>query len=130
MKRTVPTIIRPIQTTGLVSSGPTWWLAHQCSYRNGLTTRGSGPGPRPRFQVTRSVSSAGRSAELGRYAAYSEMMAKAAKFTSKERGIIMATDVKLDQVDGSFLVLEGRVVKAAASDFMLASPQRPIEYNI
>lgn len=38
----------------------------------------------------------------------------------------MATDVKLDQVDGSFLVLEGRVVKAAASDFMLDSPERRI----
>jgi hypothetical protein len=36
----------------------------------------------------------------------------------------MATDVKLDQGDGSFLVLEGRVVKAAASDFMLDSPER------
>jgi hypothetical protein len=36
----------------------------------------------------------------------------------------MATDVKLDQVDGSYLVLEGRVVKAAASDFMLDSPER------
>jgi len=36
----------------------------------------------------------------------------------------MATDVKLDEVDGSFLVLEGRVVKAAASDFMLDSPER------
>lgn len=36
----------------------------------------------------------------------------------------MATDVKLDQVDGSFLVLEGRVVKATASDFMLDSNER------
>jgi hypothetical protein len=36
----------------------------------------------------------------------------------------MATDVKLDQVDGSFLVLEGRVVKATAADFMLDSPER------
>lgn len=38
----------------------------------------------------------------------------------------MATDVKLDQGDGSFLVLEGRVVQAAASDFMLDSPERRI----
>jgi len=36
----------------------------------------------------------------------------------------MATDVKLDQGDGSFLVLEGRVVKATASDLMLDSPAR------
>lgn len=36
----------------------------------------------------------------------------------------MATDVKLDQVDGSFLVLEGRVVKVTAADFMLDSPER------
>src|SRR5437762_5547823 len=36
----------------------------------------------------------------------------------------MATDVKLDQVDGSFVVLEGRVVKVAGSDFMLDSPER------
>jgi len=42
----------------------------------------------------------------------------------------MATDVKLDQgVDGSFLVLEGRVVKAAASDFMLDSPERRMGPN-
>jgi hypothetical protein len=38
----------------------------------------------------------------------------------------MATDVKLDQVDGTFLHLEGRVVKAVSSDFMLDSPQRRI----
>ncbi|HMG72815.1 MAG TPA: hypothetical protein VK582_04885 [Pyrinomonadaceae bacterium] len=38
----------------------------------------------------------------------------------------MATDVKLDQVDGGFLVLEGRVVKATAADFMLDSPARRI----
>src|SRR6266446_1921162 len=37
----------------------------------------------------------------------------------------MATDVKLDQgSDGSFLVLEGRVVKVIGSDFMLDSPAR------
>ena len=36
----------------------------------------------------------------------------------------MATDVKLDQIDGTFLVLEGRVVKAVTSDFMLDSPVR------
>jgi len=42
----------------------------------------------------------------------------------------MATDVKLDQgVDGSFLVLEGRVVKATAADFMLDSPARRIGPN-
>ena len=36
----------------------------------------------------------------------------------------MATDVKLDQVDGTFLVLEGRVVKSTASDLMLDSSER------
>jgi hypothetical protein len=36
----------------------------------------------------------------------------------------MATDVKLDQGDGTFLVLEARVVKAVASDFMLDSSER------
>ena len=36
----------------------------------------------------------------------------------------MATDVKLDQADGSFLHLEARVVKAVGSDFMLDSPER------
>jgi hypothetical protein len=41
-----------------------------------------------------------------------------------EGGTTMATDVKLDQVDGSFLVLEGRVVQATATDFMLDSPER------
>jgi len=41
----------------------------------------------------------------------------------------MATDVKLDQVDGGFLVLEGRVVKATAADFMLDSPARRIGPN-
>ena len=35
------------------------------------------------------------------------------------RSAHMATDVKLDEVDGTFLVLEARVVKAEASDFML-----------
>jgi hypothetical protein len=37
------------------------------------------------------------------------------------------TDVRLDEgSDGSFIVLEGRVVKAAGSDFMLDSPERRI----
>lgn len=36
----------------------------------------------------------------------------------------MTTDVRLDQVDGSFLELEARVVKAIASDFMLDEPSR------
>jgi hypothetical protein len=36
----------------------------------------------------------------------------------------MATDVKLDQGDGTFLHLEARVVKAVTSDFMLDSPSR------
>jgi len=36
----------------------------------------------------------------------------------------MATDVKLDQEDGSFLHLEARVVKAVGSDFMLDAPER------
>ena len=34
----------------------------------------------------------------------------------------MAIDVRLDEVDGSFIVLDGRVVKAASSDFMLDAP--------
>ena len=36
----------------------------------------------------------------------------------------MATDVRTDQVDGSFLQLEARVVKAISSDFMLDEPSR------
>jgi hypothetical protein len=37
------------------------------------------------------------------------------------------TDVRLDEgSDGSFIVLEGRVVKAAGSDFMLDSSERRI----
>jgi hypothetical protein len=36
----------------------------------------------------------------------------------------MATDVRTDQVDGSFLELEARVVKAISSDFMLDQPSR------
>jgi hypothetical protein len=36
----------------------------------------------------------------------------------------MATDVRLDQVDGSFLELDARVVKAISSDFMLDQPSR------
>jgi hypothetical protein len=36
----------------------------------------------------------------------------------------MATDVKLDQGDGSFLELDARVVKAISSDFMLDQPSR------
>jgi len=47
----------------------------------------------------------------------------------EETVICMATDVKLDQVDGTFLHLEGRVVKAVGSDFMLDSPQRRIAAN-
>jgi hypothetical protein len=39
-------------------------------------------------------------------------------------------DVRLDEgSDGSFIVLEGRVVKAAGSDFMLDSPERRIGRN-
>jgi hypothetical protein len=36
----------------------------------------------------------------------------------------MTTDVILDQVDGTFVVIEARVLKAQASDFMLDSPER------
>lgn len=36
----------------------------------------------------------------------------------------MTTDVRLDQVDGSFLELDARVVKAISSDFMLDEPSR------
>jgi hypothetical protein len=36
----------------------------------------------------------------------------------------LTTDVRLDQVDGTFLELEARVVKAIASDFMLDQPSR------
>jgi hypothetical protein len=36
----------------------------------------------------------------------------------------MATDVKLDQGDGSFVVLDARVVKTLGSDFMLDSAGR------
>lgn len=36
----------------------------------------------------------------------------------------MATDVRLDRGDGSFLELEARVVKAISSDFMLDQPSR------
>ena len=36
----------------------------------------------------------------------------------------MATDVRLDQVDGTFVVVQGRVLKVEASDFMLDSPDR------
>ena len=36
----------------------------------------------------------------------------------------MATDVRLDEGDGTFLVLAARVVKAEASDFMLDSIER------
>ena len=41
----------------------------------------------------------------------------------------MATDVKLDQADGSFLHLEARVVKAVGSDFMLDAPERRTAAN-
>jgi hypothetical protein len=36
----------------------------------------------------------------------------------------MATDVKLDQGDGSFVVVEGRVLKVIGSDLILDSPGR------
>lgn len=36
----------------------------------------------------------------------------------------MATDVRLDQVDGTFVVVQGRVLEVEASDFMLDSPDR------
>ena len=36
----------------------------------------------------------------------------------------MATDVKLDEVDGTYIVLDARVVKVDASDFMIDSPNR------
>jgi hypothetical protein len=36
----------------------------------------------------------------------------------------MATDIRLDEGDGTFLVLASRVVKTEASDFMLDSAQR------
>ena len=36
----------------------------------------------------------------------------------------MATDVRLDEGDGTFLVLAARVVKAEASDFILDSAER------
>lgn len=36
----------------------------------------------------------------------------------------MATDIKLDQHGGDWLVVEGAVLKATATDFMLDSPQR------
>jgi len=46
---------------------------------------------------------------------------------SANPAITLMTDVRLDEgSDGSFIVLDGRVVKAAASDFMLDSPERRI----
>lgn len=36
----------------------------------------------------------------------------------------MATDVRLDDVDGTYVVLEARVVKALGADFMLDSAER------
>jgi hypothetical protein len=36
----------------------------------------------------------------------------------------MSTDMRLDQVDGSFLELDARVVKVISSDFMLDQPSR------
>ena len=36
----------------------------------------------------------------------------------------MATDIRLDEGDGTYLVIDARVVKAAASDFMLDSAER------
>ena len=35
----------------------------------------------------------------------------------------MATDVKLDEVDGTYVVIDSRVVLAQASDFMLDSAE-------
>jgi hypothetical protein len=36
----------------------------------------------------------------------------------------MATDVRLDQVDGTFVVVQGRVLKVEGSDLILDSPER------
>ena len=36
----------------------------------------------------------------------------------------MATDIKLDQQGGDWLIVEGRILKTTASDFMLDSPAR------
>lgn len=36
----------------------------------------------------------------------------------------MATDIKLDQNGGDWLIIEGRILKATAHDFMLDSPAR------
>jgi hypothetical protein len=36
----------------------------------------------------------------------------------------MATDIRLDEVDGTYLVLDARAVKAEATDFMLDSAER------
>ena len=36
----------------------------------------------------------------------------------------MPTDIKLDDVDGNWLVLEGAIVKTTASDLMIDSPGR------
>jgi hypothetical protein len=36
----------------------------------------------------------------------------------------MATDIQLDAIDGTFVVVDGRVLKATASDFMLDSLER------
>jgi hypothetical protein len=36
----------------------------------------------------------------------------------------MATDVRLDEGDGSFVVVQGRVLKVAGSDLVLDSPER------
>jgi hypothetical protein len=39
----------------------------------------------------------------------------------------MVTDVRLDEGDGSFVVVQGRVLKIAGSELMLDSPERRIE---
>jgi hypothetical protein len=36
----------------------------------------------------------------------------------------MTTDVRLDEVDGTFVVVQGRVLKVQATDLMLDSPER------
>jgi hypothetical protein len=37
---------------------------------------------------------------------------------------LMPTDIKLDQADGNWLLVEGNVLKATATDFMLDAPSR------
>ena len=45
-------------------------------------------------------------------------------FVHLKLGVRMATDLKLDQADGSFLELDARIVKSTSSDFMLDFPDR------